>query len=59
MAGRSALLSFVAPENTEPTNPLEVVQVIATENGWSIEDTGSDEILLLVRGRCTEYRVFC
>jgi hypothetical protein len=53
-----ALLSFAEPGNAGSTNPLEVVQAIAIENGWSFEDTGGDEILLMVRGTCTEYRVF-
>ena len=51
------LLSF-EQGNAGSTNPLEVVQAIAVENGWSFEDTGGDEVVLLVRGRCTEYRVF-
>ena len=51
-------MSFAELGNPGSTNPLEVVQAIAIENGWSFEDTGGDEIVLLVRGRCTEYRVF-
>jgi hypothetical protein len=53
-----AFLSSAEPGNAGSTNPLEVVQAIANENGWSFEDTGGDEILLVVRGRCTEYRAF-
>ena len=55
---KGAFLSFAEPGNAGSTNPLEVVQAIAIKNGWSFEDTGGDEVVLLVRGRCTEYRVF-
>ena len=51
-------LSFPDSGKTELTNPLDVVQAIAAEHGWSIEDTGGDEILLFVKGRHSEYNVF-
>jgi hypothetical protein len=51
-------LSFVESQKSEPINPLDVVQAIAIENGWSFEHAGGDEILLVVKGTYTEYKVF-
>ena len=51
-------LSFADPRNIESTDPIEVVQAIALENGWSFEDNGGDEVLLLVKGGSTNYNVF-
>jgi hypothetical protein len=51
-------LSFSQRAIAEPASPLDVVQSIATENGWPYEGIGDDEIVFLVRGRHTDYRVF-
>ena len=39
------------------TNPLDVVERIASINDWSFERAGDDEITILVAGRCTDYQV--
>ena len=51
-------MPFLERRNIESTNPLDLVQAIAIENGWSFEGTGGDEIHLLVKGRSAEYPVF-
>jgi hypothetical protein len=51
-------LSFIEPRESKRANPLEVVQAIAAEHGWPLEGTGGDEILLVAKGRCTEYQIF-
>lgn len=51
-------LSLIELRNREPDNPLDVVQALATRNGWPFEDAGGDEILLVVKGKWTEYQVF-
>ena len=39
------------------TNPLDVVERIATTNDWSFERAGEDEITILVRGKWADYQV--
>ncbi|MEA2960100.1 MAG: hypothetical protein QOI46_198 [Alphaproteobacteria bacterium] len=38
-------------------NPLEVVERVASTNGWSFERAGEDEITILVTGKWTDYQV--
>jgi hypothetical protein len=49
-----SLISF-----TEQTrmNPLDVVERVASSNGWSFERAGEDEITILVTGKWTDYQV--
>jgi hypothetical protein len=51
-------LSLIEPRDSESADPLVVVHAVATEHGWPYEDTGNDEVALLVKGRCTEYHIF-
>jgi hypothetical protein len=39
------------------TNPLDVVERIASSNDWSFERAGEDEITLVVTGKWTDYQV--
>ena len=39
------------------TNPLDVVERIASINDWSFERAGEDEITMLVGGRWSDYQV--
>ena len=39
------------------TNPLDVVERIASINDWSFERAGDDEITILVAGRWSDYQV--
>ena len=38
-------------------NPLEVVEQVASTNGWSFERAGEDEITILAAGKWTDYQV--
>src|SRR5262249_47073042 len=38
-------------------NPVDVVERVATGNGWSFERAGDDEITLLVTGKWTDYQI--
>ena len=38
-------------------NPLEVVERVASSNGWSFERAGEDEITILVRGKWSDYQL--
>ena len=51
-------MSSIETRSANPPNPLDVVQALATRNGWPFEDTGGDEIVLLVKGRCADYQIF-
>jgi hypothetical protein len=35
-------------------NPLEVVERVASSNGWSFERAGEDEITILAAGKWTD-----
>ena len=39
------------------TNPLDVVERIASINDWSFERAGDDEITMLVGGRWSDYQI--
>ncbi len=47
------------PQFSEPsrTNPLDVVERIASINDWSFERAGDDEITIMVAGRWSDYQV--
>jgi hypothetical protein len=55
---KGIFLSFSQRANAPPASPLDVVQSIATENGWQYEGIGGDEIVFLIKGRHTDYQVF-
>lgn len=42
---------------TAHSNPLDVVERIASVNDWSFERSGDDEINILIKGRCVDYQV--
>ncbi len=39
------------------TNPLEVVERMASTNDWSFERAGEDEITILVTGKWSDYQI--
>jgi hypothetical protein len=39
------------------TNPVDLVEQLATSQGWSTERTGDDELTLIVGGSWTDYHV--
>ena len=47
------------PQLSEParTNPLDVVEKIASINDWTFERAGDDEITIVVGGRWSDYQV--
>jgi len=51
-------LSVIQNGSRGRTNPLNVVEAVASQNGWTLEGTGEDEIVLLVKGSCTDYQIF-
>jgi hypothetical protein len=42
---------------TAQSNPLDVVERIASVNDWSFERSGDDEINILIKGRWVDYQV--
>ena len=50
------MAQFQLPEQSR-TNPLDVVERIASINDWSFERAGEDEITMLVGGRWSDYQV--
>ena len=50
-------MSVIEVAAHERANPLEVIEHLATANGWSFERATQDEIAILVRGKRTDYRV--
>ena len=50
-------MSLIDQSELSRLNPLEVVEGMASVNGWSFERAGDDEITILVRGRWSDYQV--
>jgi hypothetical protein len=44
-------------DDTAHSNPLDVVERIASVNDWSFERSGDDEINILIKGRWVDYQV--
>ncbi len=49
-----ALIDFSVAQRS---NPLDVVERVASVNDWSFERAGDDEITILINGRWTDYQV--
>ena len=49
-----SLIEFVSDS---ASNPLQVVEDVASGNSWAFERSGDNEITILVKGRCTDYQV--
>jgi hypothetical protein len=49
-------MSLVIAEQSR-SNPLDVVEHIASSNDWSFERAGEDEITIVVTGKWTDYQV--
>ena len=49
-----SLIEFVSDS---ASNPLQVVEDVASVNSWAFERSGDNEITILVKGRCTDYQV--
>ncbi|MCX7313691.1 MAG: YbjN domain-containing protein [Hyphomicrobiales bacterium] len=47
----------IAHSEQPRTNPLDVVERIASVNDWSFERAGDDEITMLVGGKWSDYQV--
>src|SRR4026207_1028465 len=50
-------MAQIALSEHSRTNPLDVVERIASINDWSFERAGDDEITMLVGGRWSDYQV--
>ena len=50
-------MALIEIARDQRSNPLEVVERMASGNNWPFERTGEDEIALVVTGRWTNYQV--
>jgi hypothetical protein len=51
-------MSLIGLSEQHPlTDPLDVVERLATQSGWSFERAGEDEITILVGGQWTDYQL--
>jgi hypothetical protein len=50
-------MSLIDFSEQHRSNPLDVVERVASINDWSFERAGEDEITILVTGRWTDYQV--
>ena len=50
-------MSLISFTDQTRMNPLDVVERVASSNGWSFERAGEDEITILVTGKWTDYQV--
>ena len=48
-------MSLISFTDQSRMNPLDVVERVASSNGWSFERAGEDEITILVTGKWTDY----
>ena len=48
-------MSLISFTEQPRMNPLDVVERVASSNGWSFERAGDDEITILVTGKWTDY----
>ncbi|WP_221175360.1 YbjN domain-containing protein, partial [Staphylococcus aureus] len=39
------------------TNPLAVVEDIASDNNWAFERSGEDEVTIVTKGQWTDYQL--
>ena len=40
-----------------PSNPLAVVEDIASDNNWAFERSGEDEVTIVTKGQWTDYQL--
>jgi len=50
-------MALIDIDRTTHSNPLDVVERIASVNDWTFERAGDDEINILIRGRWNDYQV--
>lgn len=50
-------MSLVEIEAERQTNPVDMIEFVASLNDWSFERSGEDEIAMTVEGRWTDYHV--
>lgn len=50
-------MSLVSLFEDSRLNPLDVVERVASGNDWSFERAGEEEIIIMMRGRWTDYQV--
>ena len=55
---RGAFVYRTESLEAESANPIDVLHAVAIENGWPFEEHGGDEIILSMRGKYADYRVF-
>jgi hypothetical protein len=50
-------MALIDIDQTALSNPLDVVERIASVNDWAFERAGDDEINLLIKGKWSDYQV--
>jgi hypothetical protein len=50
-------MALIDIDRTTHSNPLDVVERIASVNDWTFERAGDDEINILIKGRWNDYQV--
>jgi len=50
-------MSLISFSEQPRMNPLDVVERVASSNGWSFERAGEDEITIVAAGKWTDYQV--
>jgi hypothetical protein len=50
-------MALIEIDRTTHSNPLDVVERIASVNDWTFERAGDDEINILIKGRWNDYQV--
>ena len=50
-------MTLIEISDEQRVNPLEVVERVASSNGWSFERASDEEITLLVTGKWSDYQL--
>src|SRR3954470_23280549 len=54
---RRCCMSLMEFELERQSNPVDMIEFVASNNDWSFERSGEDEIAMTVEGRWTDYHV--
>ncbi|WP_237153715.1 YbjN domain-containing protein [Oryzibacter oryziterrae] len=50
-------MTLIDVHSERPSNPVDVIELIAAQNDWSFERSGDDEITISVKGSWSDYHV--
>jgi hypothetical protein len=51
------IMTLIDVHSEHPSNPVDVIELIAAQNDWSFERSGDDEITISVKGSWSDYHV--